>query len=359
MCFALIVQSGCTSTTTLSSSAQPNLIIDPLASGEIDVEYSRASVELAKQSFAGFLTDVAPQEDTRVAVLDYQNGNKRGTVNSRGINVVVAFTGASFWLGTSLAFMSIMPEPISDQQVDDRGFLAALLSLPLAIISNESIWSLTNKQRVRSFAQQTLIERESADFYCLPNERMSLKRSLFSTKWNYDGEMLAGTYSIKNGESSVLESQSVPANRDVEESQLSITQSPLESAGGQPQAKGRSPKKAQNENLCYVKFKGEWLEGVIDEVIFLENGARMYQVSFQHSGKEKSRVFGASKFSLNDNALAVGDHVLYRIGSIDTEGVVTELTKTPNGRVAQIQYVRDGKKETVVVPSSMLRRATN
>ena len=358
MCLALIIQSGCTSTTILSSSAQPNLIIDPLASGQIDVAYSRASVELDKQSFAGFLTDVAPQEDTRVAVLDYQNRYKRGSANSWGINGLIALTGASFWLGTSMAIMSILPEPTADE-MDNRGRLAALLSLPIAIIDNETIWSRANKQRVRSFAQQTLVEKDSADFYCLPNERLTFERRIFRTKWNFNGQMLAGTYSIKSGDSVVLVPQSSAAKQNVEDSRLSTSHATLESAANQPQIKDRSPKKAQDENMCYVRFKGEWIQGVLDAVIFLENGERAYQVSFQHSGKEKSRVFSSSKFSLNDNALAVGDRVMYRTGSIDTEDVVIALAITPNGRIASVQYERDGKEETVTVPSSMLKRATD
>lgn len=347
ICF-VIVQSGCTSSTTIRSSAQPNLIINPLASDQIEVEYARVAADLEKKTIAGILVRGASQEDKEVTVLDYQNRYKRDAEPSGATNLITTITGSLLWLG----YYGTVMEQLQDNR--DNRIGAALLSLPLAMGLNELIWRDKNKKRVRALAQQTLVEKNNADFYCLPNERLTTKRTLFGTKWSYSGEMLAGSYRLKKGEIVAKDPQLLESIKMTDGTNLSTTPNAQGLPANKIPALEATKEQAQDENACYVRFKGQWIRGDLEEVIYTESGVPQYSVSFQYDGKNKSRVFSSAQFSLNDNSLSVGDSVLHGSGETATEARIIELIETSNGRVASIKYLREGEEIIVTVPASML-----
>ena len=195
---ALVIGTGCTTRSTLNSAAQTGIAFDPLASDKVDVAYQRAAVNLEKRTIGGFLLGTNPKEVERTAVIDFQNGHRRGSINQSGLNLLAVITGLSAWYGIASALTESIDRarypgtaPRESLRKD-----AALFAIPLALFENEAIWRFVNSRRLRSFGQQILIDQEESDFYCLPNESITIRRGLISTKWEYEAEMLTGKYTI-------------------------------------------------------------------------------------------------------------------------------------------------------------------
>ena len=173
------IQTGCTTTAALKSAAPPSLIVDPLSSNDIEVDYSRASVDVRRTSIAGFMNDLTPQDATEVAILDFQNGTQRGTMNARGINLLVGFTGIANWVSASLMMQEILTNT-ENSALENPMAVSAIIGIPIAMYINERIWQRANSKRLRAFGQQELMDGDQADFYCLPNEKISFTRRLLT-----------------------------------------------------------------------------------------------------------------------------------------------------------------------------------
>ena len=196
----LVLGTSCTPRTTLNTAASAKIVLDPVKSGDVDVTYKRSTVELEKKSFGGLMLGTNPIGAERTAIIDFHNGSRQGTVSQSGLNALVVLTCFSAWYGIATGLTDVI-DGIQHPGALPRGSMrkdAMIFALPIALIGNESGWRLFNSGRLRSFGQQSLIDQEKGDFYSLPNESVSLKKGIFSTSWEYKGDMLSGTYSIKD-----------------------------------------------------------------------------------------------------------------------------------------------------------------
>lgn len=348
-------QSGCVTIASTSTAASPSLVIDPLSSDQIDVEYSRVSVEIERQSFAGFMGGVNPQVDTRVSKLDFQNGNKRGSLNARAVNALVLISGISSWFSISSGIYAASPSAAATDAVNAMTF-AAILGLPVAMFVNERIWAKTNSERVRAFGQQALIDKERGDFYCLPNEEIRFSTRLLKTDWSYSAEMLSGRYSIKGEEELDVSSSDTKTRITTKESKASDNfVVPTESAPQQDFEQDRQQKKV-DEKRCFVFFKGQWLEGTLVKSYYHGDGRAFYDVAFDYYGRRRTRSFNDSTFSWMDQRIKVGDSVSFSNGADFVQGTVIGVLQTPNGRVAEVRCEIDGKETTYTIPELSLKK---
>jgi hypothetical protein len=350
---SVAIQTGCTTTASLNSAAPPSLIIDPLSSDDIEVDYSRASVDVRKTSVAGFMSDLTPQDATEVAILDFQNGSQRGTMNARGINLLVGFTGIANWVSASLMMQGFLGTN-ENSALENPVAVSAIIGIPIAMYVNERIWQWANSKRLRAFGQQELMESDQADFYCLPNEKISFTRKLFGTDWTYSGNMLAGRYSIlpaaDSGQTNAA--QQARKNRQTEAKPQSNGEKGILS---EQTLKSKTRLDESAAEICYVMFKRQWIKGVLEENGATEGGNEWFKVTFEYDGKLKTKLFNARAFSYNAGLILL-DRVKLEESYGAEEGVVIEIVQSPQGKLAKVEYSVEGELKNATVPAYLLKK---
>lgn len=350
------IQTGCTTTASLNSAAPPSLVVDPLSSDDIEVDYSRASVDVRRTSVAGFMSDLTPQDATEVAILDFQNGNQRGTMNARGINLLVGFSGIVNWVSASLMMQGFLATN-ENSALENPLAVSAIIGLPIAMFFNERIWQRANSKRLRAFGQQALMESNQADFYCLPNEKIGFKRRFFGTDWTYSGNMLAGRYSI------LPEADSGQANAPQQAKQNRQSEAKPQSSGekgmlSEQPLKSKSQLDESAAEICYVMFKRQWIRGFLEEKGATDGGKYWYKVAFEYEGKPKTKLFPAGAFSYNAG-LIVLDRVKLEESYGAEEGVVIEIIQSPQGKLAKVEYSVEGEIKNATLPAYLLKKVNS
>ena len=266
---------------------------------------------------------------------------------------VTGMTGIACWISSSIMLHEILAAD-ENSALDNPLAMSAMIGLPIAAYSNERIWLRKNSRRVRAFGQQALMDRNQADFYCLPNEKISFTRRLFRTDWAYSGNMLAGRYSILSQANSV-ETDELRQVDNNDRDEAKPTPGSEEKLLSEQALKSETSLDESTDEICYVKFKRQWIPGNLKNRGATEGGNEWFKVSFEDNGKFRTKFFDRSEFSYN-TGLRVLDKVMLEASFGADEGVVVEIMESLNGQLAKVQYSVGGELKNTTVPAYLLKK---
>lgn len=189
---------------------------------EPGITYVEATVPVEGKSWGGVLLGAKTNYAVDASVISNNNGDKTGYTNaSVGGNFLAVLTGLAECASVAATMVNLFPPDDNVNSVQPlRAIGIGAFSVIAAAAINDAVWSGSNQHRVRTQANTQIMDLTSGShFYCMPQSQITVHPHVFSTTWEGESSLIAGTIeNVTKIEGRTMVDKHQPTGLDVSDS---------------------------------------------------------------------------------------------------------------------------------------------